>query len=159
MAGIAPATGTAPDGIEAQTERALRNLAAVLASAGAFMADLVKPTIFYSDVEDFGRLNQVCTRHMPDPPPARLAPAKCAPATRPADLDRGHRGAAAGGVRLLGPTCELSSGWEQCGRVRTGFSRVYCCRRVARFHVRRSGPNLDDRQCVAIGAHSRTPYQ
>jgi 2-iminobutanoate/2-iminopropanoate deaminase len=74
-AGIDPVTGIAPDGIEAQTEQALRNLAAVLASAGASMADLVKTTIFYSDVEDFGRLNEVYTRHMPDPPPARSAPA------------------------------------------------------------------------------------
>jgi 2-iminobutanoate/2-iminopropanoate deaminase len=75
MAGIDPATGTIPDGIEAQTEQALVNLAAVLAAAGASMADLVKTTIFYADVEDFGRLNEVYARHMPDPPPARSAPA------------------------------------------------------------------------------------
>jgi 2-iminobutanoate/2-iminopropanoate deaminase len=75
MAGIDPATGAAPDGIEAQTEQALRNLAAVLASAGATMADVVKTTIFYADVEDFSRLNEIYARHMPDPPPARSAPA------------------------------------------------------------------------------------
>jgi 2-iminobutanoate/2-iminopropanoate deaminase len=75
MAGIDPATGAAPDGIEAQTEQALRNLAAVLASAGASMADVVKTTIFYAEVEDFGRLNEIYARHMPDPPPARSAPA------------------------------------------------------------------------------------
>jgi 2-iminobutanoate/2-iminopropanoate deaminase len=75
MAGIDPATGTIPDGIEAQTEQALVNLAAVLAEAGASMDDLVKTTIFYDDVEDFGRLNEVYARHMPDPPPARSAPA------------------------------------------------------------------------------------
>lgn len=75
MAGIDPSTGVAGDGIEAQTELALRNLAAVLDCAGASMADLVKVTIFYSDVEDFGRLNEVYARHMPDPPPARSAPA------------------------------------------------------------------------------------
>jgi 2-iminobutanoate/2-iminopropanoate deaminase len=74
-AGIDPATGVAPDGIEAQTEQALRNLAAVLEAAGASMADLVKTTIFYSDVDDFARLNEVYARHMPDPPPARSAPA------------------------------------------------------------------------------------
>jgi len=74
-AGIDPATGAAPDGIEAQTEQALRNLAAVLAAAGASMADVVKTTIFYSDVDDFARLNEVYARHMPDPPPARSAPA------------------------------------------------------------------------------------
>ena len=47
MAGIDPATGTIPDGIEAQTEQALVNLAAVLAEAGASMDDIVKTTIFY----------------------------------------------------------------------------------------------------------------
>ena len=75
MAGIDPATGTIPSGIEAQTEQALLNLAAVLAEAGASMNDVVKTTIFYTDVEDFGRLNEVYARHMPDPPPARSAPA------------------------------------------------------------------------------------
>ena len=74
-AGIDPATGVAADGIEAQTEQALRNLAAVLEAAGASMADVVKTTIFYSDVDDFARLNEVYARHMPDPPPARSAPA------------------------------------------------------------------------------------
>jgi 2-iminobutanoate/2-iminopropanoate deaminase len=74
-AGIDPVTGAVPDGIEAQTEQALRNLAVVLASAGATMADLVKTTIFYANVEDFGRLNEIYARHMPDPPPARSAPA------------------------------------------------------------------------------------
>ena len=75
MAGIDPATGEAAEGIEAQTEQALRNLAAVLDAAGASMQDIVKTTIFYADVEDFGRLNETYARHMPDPPPARSAPA------------------------------------------------------------------------------------
>jgi len=75
MAGIDPSTGTIPDGIEAQTEQALLNLAAVLADAGASMDDVVKTTIFYAEVEDFARLNAVYARHMPDPPPARSAPA------------------------------------------------------------------------------------
>ncbi|GAA3580186.1 RidA family protein [Microlunatus spumicola] len=74
-AGIDPATGTAPEGIEAQTEQALVNLAAVLEAAGASMDDLVRTTIFYADVEDFAALNAVYARHMPDPPPARSAPA------------------------------------------------------------------------------------
>jgi len=75
MAGIDPVTGTIPEGIEAQTEQALLNLAAVLAAAGASMHDVVKTTIFYDDVEDFSRLNEVYAWHMPDPPPARSAPA------------------------------------------------------------------------------------
>ena len=75
MAGIDPATGEPAVGIEAQTEQALLNLAAVLSSAGASMDDIVKTTIFYSDVADFARLNEVYARHMPDPAPARSAPA------------------------------------------------------------------------------------
>jgi 2-iminobutanoate/2-iminopropanoate deaminase len=62
-------------GIEAQTEQALLNLPAVLAAAGASMDDLVKTTIFYADASDFARLDAVYARHMPDPPPARSAPA------------------------------------------------------------------------------------
>lgn len=75
MTGIEPRSGKAPDGIEAQTEQTLLNLAAVLAAAGASMDDVAKTTIFYADVEDFALLNEVYARHMPDPPPARSAPA------------------------------------------------------------------------------------
>jgi 2-iminobutanoate/2-iminopropanoate deaminase len=73
--GIDPATGVAPDGIEEQTEQALRNLDAVLASAGASLATLVKTTIFYANVDEFAAINAIYARYMPDPPPARSAPA------------------------------------------------------------------------------------
>jgi 2-iminobutanoate/2-iminopropanoate deaminase len=73
--GIDPVTGKARDGIEAQTEQALRNLAAILEAAGTSMANLVKTTIFYADVGDFAQINDVYAQHMPDPPPARSAPA------------------------------------------------------------------------------------
>jgi 2-iminobutanoate/2-iminopropanoate deaminase len=75
MPGIEPATGTVPDGIEAQTEQALRNLEAVLTAAGSSLSHLVKTTIFYADVADFPALNAVYERFMPVPPPARSAPA------------------------------------------------------------------------------------
>lgn len=74
-AGIDPATGEVPEGIEAQTELALRSIAATLEAAGSSMDHLVKTTIFYSDVADFAALNAVYARHMPTPPPARSAPA------------------------------------------------------------------------------------
>ncbi len=74
-AGIDPVTGAIADGIEAQTEQALRNLAAILDEAGSSLRDVVKTTIFYADVDDFPVLNAVYARHMPDPPPARSAPA------------------------------------------------------------------------------------
>lgn len=73
-AGIVPATGAVPDGIEAQTEQALRNLATVLEAAGSSMSEIVKTTIFYTDLDDFARINEVYAKHMPDPAPARSAP-------------------------------------------------------------------------------------
>lgn len=74
-AGIDPVTGQAAVGTEAQTEQAMVNLGAILAEAGASWADVVKTTIFYSDVADFAALNEVYARFVPDPPPARSAPA------------------------------------------------------------------------------------
>src|SRR3954471_15410508 len=73
-AGIDPETGEIAEGIEGQTEQALRNISAVLEAAGSSLADLVKTTIFYADVDDFAKLNEVYARFMPDPPPARSAP-------------------------------------------------------------------------------------
>src|SRR5829696_1016654 len=73
--GDVESSGTIPEGIEAQTDQALVNLAAVLGAAGASVADVVKRTIFYADVEDFARLNEVYARQMLDPAPARSAPA------------------------------------------------------------------------------------
>jgi 2-iminobutanoate/2-iminopropanoate deaminase len=73
--GIDPATGVPGDGVEAQTELALRNLGAILAEAGSSLSSLVKTTIFYTDVADFPAINAVYERFMPDPPPARSAPA------------------------------------------------------------------------------------
>jgi 2-iminobutanoate/2-iminopropanoate deaminase len=73
--GIDPQTGKLADGIADQTERALVNLAAILEAAGTSMDGLVKTTIFYADVNDFTTINEIYERHMPDPPPARSAPA------------------------------------------------------------------------------------
>jgi 2-iminobutanoate/2-iminopropanoate deaminase len=76
--GIDPASGAPGDGIEAQTELALRNLDAILTAAGASLSSLVKTTIFYTNVADFPAVNAVYARFMPDPPPARSAPANVA---------------------------------------------------------------------------------
>jgi len=74
-AGIDPATGAVAEGIEAQAEQALRNLDSILTAAGASLATLVKTTIFYQNVDDFAAINAVYARYMPQPPPARSAPA------------------------------------------------------------------------------------
>ncbi len=77
-AGIDPATGSPGDGIETQTRLALRNLDAILTAAGASLSTLVKTTIFYANVEDFATVNEIYASFMPDPPPARSAPANVA---------------------------------------------------------------------------------
>ncbi|MDP2350594.1 MAG: RidA family protein [Chloroflexota bacterium] len=69
--GLDPATGVLVDGVEAQAERSVRNLAAVLDAAGLTMADVVKTTIFLADMADFAAVNAVYGRFMPEPPPAR----------------------------------------------------------------------------------------
>jgi 2-iminobutanoate/2-iminopropanoate deaminase len=69
--GLDPTTGELADGVEAQAERALRNLAAVLDAAGCSFGDVVKTTVFLADIADFAAVNAVYARHMPDPPPAR----------------------------------------------------------------------------------------
>ena len=69
--GLDPATGELVEGVEAQAERALRNLAAVLDAAGVGFADVVKTTIFLADVADFAAVNGIYASFMPDPPPAR----------------------------------------------------------------------------------------
>jgi 2-iminobutanoate/2-iminopropanoate deaminase len=69
--GLDPGTGNLVDGVEAQAERAMLNLRAVLDAAGATFADVVKTTIFLADMDDFAVVNAVYGRFMPDPPPAR----------------------------------------------------------------------------------------
>ena len=69
--GLDPVSGELVDGIAAQTDRALRNLAAVLDAAGMTFADVVKTTIFLAAIDDFPVVNEIYGRQMPDPPPAR----------------------------------------------------------------------------------------
>lgn len=70
--GLDPTSGELVEGgVEAQAERALRNLGSVLDAAGCSFADVVKTTIFLADVNDFSVVNAVYARFMPDPPPAR----------------------------------------------------------------------------------------
>jgi len=67
-----PATGQIVQGdVSAQTERVMRNLAAVLENAGASWADVVKTTVYLQDMADFPRVNEVYGRVMGDARPAR----------------------------------------------------------------------------------------
>ena len=69
--GLDPVSGELADGVEAQAERALRNLISVLDAAGLGFDDVVKTTIFLADIGDFAAVNTIYDRFMPDPPPAR----------------------------------------------------------------------------------------
>ncbi len=69
--GLEPVSGELVEGVEAQAERALRNLQSVLDAAGLGFDDVVKTTIFLADIGDFAAVNAVYARFMPDPPPAR----------------------------------------------------------------------------------------
>jgi 2-iminobutanoate/2-iminopropanoate deaminase len=54
-----------------QTERVFENLGAVLAAAGASWADVVRSTVFLTDMRDFPRMNEVYARIVGDARPAR----------------------------------------------------------------------------------------
>lgn len=67
-----PVTGVVVDGgIEAQTERVMLNLKAVVEAAGATMGDVVKTSCFLKDMADFPAFNEVFGRFFEREPPAR----------------------------------------------------------------------------------------
>ena len=69
---IDPATGKlVTGGIDAQTKRVLENLRAVLAAAGATFDDVVKATIYLTDIGDFATVNTVYASYFGATPPAR----------------------------------------------------------------------------------------
>lgn len=69
---IDPATGEfVAGGTAEQTERVLRNLAAVLEAAGSSLARVVKTTVFLADMSDFAEMNEVYAQHFTHEPPAR----------------------------------------------------------------------------------------
>lgn len=69
--GLDPATRELAAGVEAQAERAMRNIDAVLDAAGLTLADIAKTTILLADIADFDAVNAVYSRFIGDPPPAR----------------------------------------------------------------------------------------
>ena len=68
-----PATGAFPEGIEAQTKQSLENCKAVLEAAGAKLSDVIKTTVFLSDMNNFAAMNGVYATFFPENPPARSA--------------------------------------------------------------------------------------
>lgn len=69
-----PATGEVVEAtIQSQTARALENLSAILAQAGAALDSVVKTTVFLKDMEDFGEMNRVYQSFFQRDCPARSA--------------------------------------------------------------------------------------
>lgn len=64
--------GTLVDGgVAAQTERCLLNVTAILKAAGLGLKDVVKTTVFMTDLSQFAAMNEVYAKHFASPYPAR----------------------------------------------------------------------------------------
>lgn len=70
---INPATGTMPEGIQAQTRQSFENIKAILAKAGCTVDHIVKTTVFLADMSLFGAMNEVYAQQFNGAFPARSA--------------------------------------------------------------------------------------
>ena len=71
---IDPATGAfAPGGIQEQTHQSLTNIKAILEAAGTGMQNVIKTTVYLSDMANFAAMNEVYTQFFEAPFPARSA--------------------------------------------------------------------------------------
>ena len=69
---IDPSTGNLIQGdITAQAEQVMRNLTALLRAAGVGFDHVVRTTVYLVDMNDFAAMNEVYSRYIVDPPPAR----------------------------------------------------------------------------------------
>ena len=66
-----PQTGKLEDGLEAQADRAMRNIQQILEAAGLSWANVAKTTCLLADIDDFAAFNEVYVRFVTDPKPAR----------------------------------------------------------------------------------------
>ena len=71
---VDPETGAFPkDCISAQTKQSIENVAAVLAAAGCGLEDVIKTTVFLSDIGNFAAMNEVYAEYFKTDCPARSA--------------------------------------------------------------------------------------
>jgi reactive intermediate/imine deaminase len=71
--GLDPSTMQMAEGIEAQTHRVFRNLAAVATAAGLSLDHAVRMTVYLTDLAHFARVNEVMAQYVRAPYPARAA--------------------------------------------------------------------------------------
>ena len=70
---LAPDTMEMVEGTPAQIHQVFRNLAAVAEAAGGSLADVVKLTVYLTDLGDFATVNEIMTDYFDEPYPARAA--------------------------------------------------------------------------------------
>jgi len=69
---IDPATAQIIAGdVSAQTDRALKNLAAILQASGSSLEKVLRCTVFLKNMGDFAAMNEIYGRHFKQAPPAR----------------------------------------------------------------------------------------
>ncbi len=70
---LIPATGEIVEGsVEVQTARVLENLKAILEAAGASLEDVVKTTVYITNMDDFAKVNGIYGQYFQENPPARV---------------------------------------------------------------------------------------
>jgi len=69
--GLDPTSGQLVEGIESQIQRVFANLKAVAEAAGASLGDVVKVTVYLTDLANFARVNEAMSRYFKQPYPAR----------------------------------------------------------------------------------------
>ncbi len=71
--GLDPATMQMAEGVEAQTHRVFRNLAAIADAAGLKLDSAVRMTVYLTDLAHFARVNEIMAQYVREPFPARVA--------------------------------------------------------------------------------------
>lgn len=66
-----PATGEMVEGIEAQAHQALKNAQAVINASGAKWENVIKTTVFITNIDDFAKVNEIYATYFTQPYPAR----------------------------------------------------------------------------------------
>lgn len=71
--GLDPESMQLAEGIEAQTHRVFRNLAAVADAAGLSLEHAVRMTVYLTDLAHFARVNEIMAQYVREPYPSRAA--------------------------------------------------------------------------------------
>jgi 2-iminobutanoate/2-iminopropanoate deaminase len=68
---VDPVNGELKEGIKAQTEQVIKNVESILKESGCTLKDIVKSTVYLSDIKYFNEMNEIYKLMIPEPFPAR----------------------------------------------------------------------------------------